>query len=48
MCNCKKFKCNKNEDGTVSYKVEETSVPENSGREYSIIVGYPESYAGKK
>ena len=38
----------KNEDGTVSYKVEETSVPENSGREYSIIVGYPESYAGKK
>lgn len=38
----------KNEDGTVSYKVEETSVPENSVKEYSIIVGYPESYAGKK
>ena len=38
----------KNEDGTVSYKVEEASVPENSGREYSIIVGYPESYVGKK
>ena len=29
----------KNEDGTVSYKVEETSVPENSVKEYSIIVG---------
>ena len=38
----------KNEDGTVSYKAEETSVPENSVKEYSIIVGYPESYAGKK
>ena len=38
----------KNEDGTVSYKVEETSVPENSVKEYSIIVGYPESYAGEK
>ena len=38
----------KNEDGTVSYKVEETSVPENSVKEYSIIVGYPESYVGKK
>ena len=38
----------KNEDGTISYKVEETSVPENSVKEYSIIVGYPESYFGKK
>ena len=38
----------KNEDGTVSYKIEETSVTENSVKEYSIIVGYPESYAGKK
>ena len=38
----------KNEDGTVSYKAEETSVSENSVKEYSIIVGYPEAYAGKK
>ena len=36
----------KNEDGTVSYKIEESSVPENSVREYSVIVGYPEEYVG--
>ena len=38
----------KNEDGTVTYKIEETNVPENSVQEYSIIVGYPgEQYAGQ-
>ena len=38
----------KNEDGTVTYKIDETSVPENSVQEYSIIVGYPgEQYAGQ-
>ena len=37
-----------NEDGTVTYKIDETSVPENSVQEYSIIVGYPEKqYAGQ-
>ena len=37
-----------NEDGTVTYKIDETSVPENSVKEYSIIVGYPgEQYAGQ-
>ena len=37
----------KNSDGTVSYKIDESSVPENSYREYSIIAGYPEEYAGQ-
>ena len=37
-----------NEDGTVTYKIDETNVPENSVQEYSIIVGYPgEQYAGQ-
>ena len=37
-----------NEDGTISYKLEETNVPENSLVERSIIVGYPgEEYAEK-
>ena len=34
----------KNEDKTVSYRIDESSVLEGSTREYSIIVGYPESY----
>lgn len=33
-----------NEDGTVSYKIQETQVSENSAGVYSVIVGYPEKY----
>ena len=37
----------KNEDGTTSYKISESSVLVNNLQEYSIIVGYPEEYIGK-
>ena len=44
----KKDNIMQNEDGTISYKLEETNVPENSLVERSIIVGYPgEEYAEK-
>lgn len=37
----------KNDDGTISYKFIEDSVPDTSYMSYSIIVGYPEEYIGK-
>ena len=37
-----------NEDGTISYRIDETNVPENSLVESSIIVGYPgDQYANQ-
>ena len=37
----------RNEDGTITYKVPETSVPENNVRTQSIVVGYPDNMVGQ-